>query len=260
MTETDNPPTHEPVVVAEGAPSARGARGLGWRRLQTVAAGVTVVSFVIPMAIEGKVEGFLVAMAAPFVVGLVLVFFLPRVAAVFLGVVAVATFAASGPYIGQALTHPESATDFVPQTLFTLSLAIAAIAAVPAYREISRRQAVSRTPRALAIAATVVALVASALSLMAAAGVDDVAVQPGDHTLLTRDFAFSPGEFTTDAGVISVYLANEDSTRHTFTIDGLTDLSVPPKSTQRATFEAAPGTYPYYCRPHPDMQGVLVVQ
>jgi plastocyanin len=260
MTETEIPPTHESVAVAEGAPSGRVVGGFGWRRLQTVAAAITVVAFVIPMAIEGKVEGFLVAMAAPFVVGLMLAFFLPRVAAVFLGVVAVVTFAASAPYIGQALTHPESATDFVPQVLFILSLAVAAIAAIPAYRESSRGQGVSRAPRVLAVACTAVALVASAVSIATAGGVDDVAAQPGDETVLTRDFAFAPGQLTTEAGVISVHLANEDSTRHTFTIDGLTDLSVPPNSTQRATFEAAPGTYRFYCRPHPGMEGVLVVK
>ena len=48
-------------------------RGFGWRRLQAIAAAVTIGAFVIPMVIEGKVAGFLVAMAAPFVIGLALV-------------------------------------------------------------------------------------------------------------------------------------------------------------------------------------------
>lgn len=261
MTEALTPPTQAPAADVGSTQTTRRVSSFGWRRLQTIAAAVTAASFVIPMAMEGKVEGFLVALAAPFVVGLVLVAFLPRVAAIFLGVVALATLGFSAPYIVQALSHPESAADFVPQTLFTVSMALAAIAAIPAYREIRRSQGASRTPRSLAVAATVVVLVASAFSIATASGVESVAAQPGDETVLTRNFAFAPAELTAEAGAISVYLDNEDSTRHTFTIDGLIDLNVPPKSAQRATFEAAPGTYRFYCRPHArDMQGVLVVE
>ncbi len=246
--------------VGTSSEKRRPAR-FGWRRLQTIAAVVTIASFVVPMAMEGKVEGFLVAMAAPFVVGLVLVRFLPRVAAIFLGVVSAATLAFSAPYIAEALSHPESATDFVPQTLFTLSMVIAAVAAIPAYRESGGREAVARTPRVIAIAAGVVALVASAISIAAATGVQSVEAQPGDEAVVTRDFEFAPDDLTAEAGTISVHLTNEDSTRHTFTIDGITDLSVPPNSTQRITFEADPGTYRFYCRPHAaDMDGMLVVQ
>ena len=241
--------------------SAQPVRGFGWARLQASAAAAAIASFVIPMAIEGKIEGFLVAMAAPFVVGLVLAVVLPRAAAVFLGLVAVATLAFSAPYSGQALRHPESVTDFVPQILFTLSMVIAAIAALPAYRQVRRTEGASRAPLFLAVVTGAVALIASALSIAAATGVDNVAAKPGDARVLTSNFAFAPGELTAEAGVISVHLANEDSTRHTFTIDGLTDLSVPPNSSQRATFEAAPGTYHFYCRPHDrDMKGILVVE
>ena len=236
-------------------------RGFGWRRLQVVAAGVAIGSFAVPMVIEGEVEGFLAAMAAPFVVGLVLVRFLPRVAAIFLGVVSAATLAFSAPFIAEALSHPESATDFVPLSWLTVSTVIAAVAAIPAYREVGRKDVTFETARGIAIAAGLVAVVASVFSLAAAARVDSVAAQPGDVVVETRNFAFAPDALTAQAGTISVHLANDDSTRHTFTIDGLTDLSVPPRSAQRITFEAAPGTYRFYCRPHvPDMDGVLVVQ
>lgn len=261
MSGTLNTPIPAPAAGAGPTLSEQPPAGFGWRRLQTLAAAVTVASFVIPMAIEGKVEGFLVVMAAPFMLGLMLVRFLPRVAAVFLGVVSAATLAFSAPHIAETLSHPESATDFVPQTLFTLSMVIAAVAAIPAYREVRRIGGTSRTPRLIAIAAGVVAVVASAISIAAATGVESVAAQPGDETVVTRNFDFAPAELTAEAGTISVHLTNEDSTRHTFTIDGLTDLSVPPDSTQRVTFEAAPGTYRFYCRPHvPDMDGVLVVE
>ncbi len=261
MSGTLDTPTQVPAAGSGTISSEERPGGLGWRRLQAIAAAVTIVSFVIPMAIEGKVEGFLVAMAVPFVIGLVLGRFLPRVAAIFLGVVSAAILAFSAPYIAETLSHPEAATDFVPQTFFTLSMVIAAVAAIPAYRNVRRGEGTSRTPRSIAIAAGVVAVVASATSIVAATGIDSVAAQPGDETVLTRNFTFAPAKLAAEAGTISVHLTNEDSTRHTFTIDGLADLSVPPNSTQRVTFEAAPGTYRFYCRPHvPDMDGVLVVE
>ncbi len=262
MTRALKTPTHAPAAgVSKSASEERPPTRLGWCRLQAIAAAVTIASFVVPMAIEGKVEGFLVTMAAPFVIGLVLVRFLPRVAAIFLGVVSAATLAFSAPYIAEALSHPESATDFVPQAFFTLSMVIAAVAAIPAYREVRRIEVTSRTPRSIAVATGIVAVVASAISIAAATGVQSVAAQPGDKTVLTRNFAFAPAKLTAEAGTISLHLTNEDSTRHTFTIDGVTDLSVPPNSTQRVSFEAVPGTYRFYCRPHvPDMDGVLVVE
>lgn len=236
-------------------------RAFGWRRIQVGAAAVTVAALVAPMVIEGEVVGFLAAMAAPFLLGLVLTRFLPRVAIVLLGVVAVAALASSAPFIAEALTHPESTTDFVPQVFFTMSLIIGASAAYPAFRELRRGETGSRRPRAIALGAAVVAVVASATSLVFAAGVDSIDPRPGDATILTRDFEFAPVNLTAEAGTISVHLTNEDSTRHTFTIDGVTDLSVPPNSAQRVTFDAAPGTYRFYCIPHAsDMDGVLTVE
>jgi plastocyanin len=222
---------------------------------------VALASLVTPMVLEAKVEGFLVAMAAPFLLGLVLTGLFPRVGAVILGVVSAATLAFSGPYIAQALSHPESATDFVPQTFFTLALLVGAAAAIPAFREHGRREGSSRTPHIIVLVAGIAAVAASTLSIAAATRVDSVAAQPGDTTVLTRNFAFVPASVSAKAGIISVHLVNEDRTRHTFTIDGLTDLSVPPNSNQRITFEAKPGTYRFFCRPHDaDMDGVLVVK
>ena len=241
--------------------AGEGQQALGWRRLQIVAALVTIASLVAPMIIEGTVAGFLIVMAAPFVVGVVLARFLPRVAAIFLGVIATATLVFSAPFTFPALTHLESATDFVPQVFHVLSLAIAAVAAVPAFREIRRGEDASSVPRAILGGAAAVAVVATAVSIVVAAGVDSVAAQPGDEPVITRDFAFAPAKLSAKAGTVAVHLTNEDSTRHTFTIDGVTDVSVAPNSSQRVTFEAEPGTYRFYCIPHSsDMDGVLTVE
>lgn len=253
------PETGSEERAAESSGGRR--RAWGWRRLQVTAAGVTVLALALPMVIEGEVAGFLVAMAAPFVIGLALARFLPRAGAIFIGVIATATLGASAPFTGPALLHPEALADFVPQVLFALSLGVAAVAAIPAFREVRRAGGAARTPRVIAGAAAVVVLVAGAVSVAAAARVQTVAPQSGDETVVARDFAFAPAQIDADAGTISVHVTNQDSTRHTFTIDGLTDVSVPPNSAQRVTFEAEPGTYRFYCIPHSaDMDGVLVVE
>lgn len=247
---------------ADAAPPPHTAGGrLGWRRLQIVAGVVAIVSFVIPMAAGGKVEGFLVAMAAPFLVGLVLSLWLPRTGAIFLGVVSVAIVLASAPFIFETLTHPEALIDFVSLLLLTVSCVVGAASAIPAFREARTGRTISRAPRWIAVAAGAVTLAAAAISVVAASGVQDVRAQPGDISIRAEDFAFAPAAIQATAGTVSVHIANTDSARHTFTIDGVTDVSVAPSSTQRATFEAEPGTYRFYCIPHAaDMDGELVVK
>ena len=247
-------PTTDPGVE-------RGKSGMGWRRLQLVAAAAAAVSLVAPMVIEGEIVGFLAAMAAPFLIGLLLAAFLPRTAAIFLGVVSLGILLSSVPFLAESLLHPESPSDFIPLVLLVVSAAIGTATAIPAFKEARAGAGTSGTPRAIAIAAVAVLAVASAASLVSAASLEDATAQPGDVAVLTRDFVFEPTELTADAGTVAVHLTNEDKTRHTFTIDGLTDISVAPGQAQRGTFEAEPGTYRFYCKPHaPDMEGTLVVE
>ena len=89
-----------------------------------------------------------------------------------------------------------------------------------------------------------------------------MSARPGDIRLVTRDVKFRPSTINTQIGTVSVHVTNEDSTRHTFTIDELgVDLNLPPNSTQRVSFEAEPGTYGFICSPHESsMQGTLIVK
>lgn len=243
------------------APQPQADVGFSWRRLQVLAAGMAVLSFAIPMIIDAKAETFLLAMAAPFVLGLVLMRWLPRTGAVFLGIVSLGTLLASAPFILQALTHPEALVDFVSLMLLTVSCIVAASAAVPAYREARGRATNHRTVRAVALAAGVITLGAAAVSVAAAAGVTSVAAQPGDIAVRTQDFEFAPETINANGGTVSVHLTNTDNARHTFTIDGVVEVSVPPNAAQRATFEAAPGSYRFYCTPHAaDMDGKIVLK
>jgi plastocyanin len=241
----------------ESESEVRGRR-FGWRRLQILATVAALVSFVAPMVIELSLEPFLLAMAAPFAVGLLLALKWPRVAAVWLGVVSLAVLLFSAPFLGEALTHPESAVDFLPLALFALATLVGAVTAIPALREI-RGGHQTRVPRRVATASAVLFLAATAWSLAAYAGLEDASSQPGDIMVTTEDFAFAPKAVSTDAGTIGVAVTNHDNTRHTFSITELgVELSLPPGTTQRVTFTAEPGTYTFFCSPHPDMQGELV--
>lgn len=233
--------------------------GFGWRRMQKLAAIGVLVSFVAPMVIDLSLEPFLLSMAAPFAVGLLLAMRWPRVAAIWLGVVSLAVLLFSLPFLGEVFVHPEAAVDFIPLSLFALGCVVGAAAAIPAFREIGGRSLQSRGPRRITAAAAGLFLAATTWSVVESVGVVEATPQEGDIVVAVEAFAFTPVDVTSDPGTVSVAVTNHDNTRHTFTITELgVDLSLAPGTTQRATFTADPGTYTFFCNPHPDMQGRLV--
>lgn len=252
---------HRPRRPAS-APRGAGRAGFGWRRLQVVAAVGTILSLAVPMLISLSFEGFLVAMAAPFLVGLLILVRWPRVGAIWLGVVSLAVLVSSAPYLVDALVHPESTADFLPQLVFTISTVVGSVAAIPSFRQGRGPDGRSRTARVIAVASAAVILGATVVSIVTAAGIEDVPARGGDVRVVAERILFHPAGIPVDAGEISVHVTNRDGTRHTFTIDELdVDLNLPPNSSQRVTFTAEPGTYRFYCRPHtPGMEGQLVVR
>lgn len=252
--------THlKPRAGGIGSDREGSSGGFGWRHLQKLAAIGVLVSFVAPMVIDLSLEPFLLAMAAPLAVGLLLAVRWPRVGAIWLGVVSTAELLFSLPFLGEVLIHPESAVDFIPLSLFSLGTVVGATAAIPAFRETRGGGVPSRGPQTIATASTALFLAATAWSVLAYVDVEDASPQSGDVLLATEDFAFTPIDVSAATGTISMSVTNQDSTRHTFTITELgVDLSLAPGTTQRVTFTAEPGTYTFFCRPHPDMQGRLV--
>jgi len=255
----DSPPASpEPVAAA----SSR-RRRVGWPALLVASACATIASFVIALIIAGSIEAFFLAMAAPIVLGLLLVWRWRRTGIVVLGVVLLAELLASAPFLVDALTHPESPGDFLPLTLFTVATLVGSVAAVPAFR--AARDAgrpASRSALRVAVVAVAVLVAATAVSVVAAGRVDSVTAQPGDVQLTATDFRFDTSSVSADAGTVAVTVTNDDATRHTFTIDELgVDLDVPPGTTQRVTFPADTGTFRFYCIPHAgNMSGELVVR
>jgi uncharacterized cupredoxin-like copper-binding protein len=88
---------------------------------------------------------------------------------------------------------------------------------------------------------------------------------PADLDLVAQGMKFDNISLNSNAGQVTLGLANEDFWWHTFTIDELgVDLRVPMGAERTVTFDAEPGTYRFYCAiPGHDtagMHGTLTIQ
>jgi plastocyanin len=76
-----------------------------------------------------------------------------------------------------------------------------------------------------------------------------------------EDYGFAPASIVIDVGA-TVTWTNEDPVDHTVTSDGggvLDSPSLGRGETFRHTFDR-PGEYAYYCKPHPNMRGLVTVR
>lgn len=111
---------------------------------------------------------------------------------------------------------------------------------------------------AAGLAMAVAAAVAGSFALASAIG--DTAAA-GSTALVMEDFAFGPERVTAAGGRVSLHVTNNDTAHHTFTSNELgVDVVVPPGQSKLITFDARPGRYDFYCKPHtPGMEGELIV-
>jgi len=85
---------------------------------------------------------------------------------------------------------------------------------------------------------------------------DSATALSGD--LKIQNFAFHPDCFSVAAGS-SISVENDDTTTHTFTVDG-SDVNVSVDGGANGSATAPdPGTYAFHCNIHPTMTGTLVV-
>ena len=81
-----------------------------------------------------------------------------------------------------------------------------------------------------------------------------------DHAVQIKGFAFAPRTITVKVGD-TVTWTNEDSARHTATADdGSFDTGLLAKGQSGSVTFDTPGTYMYFCTPHPNMKGTIVVE
>jgi len=101
------------------------------------------------------------------------------------------------------------------------------------------------------------------MGMMGGRGSDPLEESPviGATQVRVEDFAFAPASIVVDVGA-TVTWTNYDGVAHTVTSDEGDALDSPllgEGETFTKTFDA-PGEYFYYCKPHPNMQGLVTVR
>ena len=181
-----------------------------------------------------------------------------RPGAIVLAVLFVLVLLLNGPFIIPSLAAPASTIDFLPTVIVILLAIVGTISAIAVIRRGATRDGGARM---VAMGAATVLVVAAVVTTIAKIAYPDVSARPGDISLVTEDFEFSEQNLTASGGRIAVFVDNNDATFHTFTVEELAvDLQVPAGEPARITFDAEPGTYEFFCRPHEaDMRGTLRV-
>ena len=82
----------------------------------------------------------------------------------------------------------------------------------------------------------------------------------GASTVQANNFAFDPAELEIASGDNLTLRNGNANTPHTVTIDGSdVDVELAPLAEEEATIDLEPGTYAFFCRLHPQMEGTLTV-
>src|SRR5438132_6743640 len=234
-----------PMTATPSGLALRSATTMAWKRLLRLAALTDALLLVLAAFVLGDQEAFafgvlaLVAFALLHVRG-------GQVGAVLLVLLFldVAAWMLPGAVIN--LVNGAGAAALVFPSALGLASLVGVVAAIAA---VVRRA----HPTADGAAALSVALAATAgLVLLLGAGVvaDAARAQraPAGIALEASKAAFSTNSVETQSGQVSLRMANRDLFWHTFTIDALgVDLRVPVNGEQSITFNAAPGTYTFYC-------------
>jgi plastocyanin len=179
--------------------------------------------------------------------------------AILLLVAFVAFIALSAPFTIPSLAVPASAGDFILNVAGLLAALTGIVAAIAVIRG---RTEAAPAARSIGMAAAAVFVVAAAFSVFSAVTYDDAELQEGDVELVAQDIEFRQTSLQAEGGEVSVFVENQDSTLHTFTIEELdVDLDVPASKSARVTFDAEPGEYEFFCEPHKeDMKGTLTIE
>jgi plastocyanin len=84
--------------------------------------------------------------------------------------------------------------------------------------------------------------------------------EPNTVSVTASNFAFSPSTATAKAGQVYFEVKNEDSTKHTFTIDGTdVDIKLDAGASGEKEADLDAGTYEWHCTIHSSMTGTLTV-
>jgi plastocyanin len=249
------------VSESEGAagPDAQaGTTGFGWTKLLRWSAIAAVVVVLIVNVLAGLIPPLLV-FAVVWIGGVIWLGRATTGPAILLLVAFIAFIGLSAPFVIPTMAVPASSGDFI---LNAASLIAALIGIVAAVATIRGRIEPSPAARSLGLAGIAVFVAATVLSIVALVTYDNATEEEGDVTVVAKDIEFQDTSLSASSGQVSVFVDNQDSTLHTFTIDELeVDLDIPAGKSARVTFSAEPGEYTFYCVPHEaDMEGTIQIQ
>jgi plastocyanin len=222
------------------------SRWFGWSRLADVSAIAAAALLFGTAVILGDREAG--ALGAATIVGLLLTRFRGGLLGhAMLACIFTATVAFMLPGATVDLLRGEGIAAYV----LPLSLAAAAIAGLigSSGSLVTRGQSGAGSQAATLVAGAVLVVFGLALvsgSEAANANAPAAAVAPLEIWAKTN--AFSTTNLTSRPGQVTVRFANRDLFWHTFTVPALgVDLKVPVNGEDEVTFQAAPGTYDFYC-------------
>lgn len=226
--------------------------------------GVVVVILGLANGSAGETVGFAVAFI---IVGLLVAGAVWRFgswALVLAAVFSLALLGLVGPFSLFSLSHPESATDFVPVVLMLVGAILGLIGSVVALiqgrRGTLRESATSTERSVLGIALGAVALAVLLSLVLTATSRTTVSAQAktGAAVVGMKNYAFAPNSMQAKAGdAVRVLVKNDDTTMHTFTlVQAGVDVAIPPGSEKIVEFKApGAGVYQWYCIPHSSENG-----
>ncbi len=227
-----------------------------------------VVVLVLGLAGGGAEEGLGFALVF-IVVGLLVagaVWRRGRWALVLAAVLSLALLGLVGPFSLFSLSHPESATDFIPVLLLLAGALLGLIGSIVAIVQGRRRtlRASANNSERLVLgtvlgAVAVAVLLSIVLTFTSRSGVSAEA-KTGASSMQMKNYMFAPNIVQVKAGdTVRLVIKNDDSTLHTITLPLVgVDVSLPPGSEKVVEFEAPPpGVYLWYCIPHSNVNGSI---
>jgi plastocyanin len=231
-----------------------------WRPVLVAAALAQILFNVAAMVVNGEVIPPVIVMSVLLAVGLFVLGTRRRAGAATLGIVSLAHLATSMPFLAEGLVHPESFWDFSLGWSIVLAAALGVVAAVPVWRQ---HDDGSKRARAVSLGTVGLIVALGIVGGVATVAYESDTAQSGDIEIVARNVEFEPANLSAESGEVAVFVDNDDSLRHTFSIDELeVNVELPGGKAARAEFNAEPGTYEFYCAVpgHENMRGELVVR
>ena len=239
------------------------AAGITWRHLLRYAAMADlVVMAVVGVAVRDKEA---LAFAAAILVGIGFL----RIRSGLTGIIMIGVLSLDAavfmlPAATSNSTHRGRFIDLlIPLSLAVISVSglLAAVGSIFLHRRPETSGRAAAVVAQAMVAVFIVALIAGTVSQRASRA--EVA-RAGDIRVEMRNTAFLQTVLQAQGGSVSVAVSNHDLFWHTFAIDAVhVNVDVPIGANRRVTFNAAPGTYEFYCRvpghKAAGMKGTLIV-